>query len=227
MVVGASGSRGEMWCSAQGIRPWLQQCVCGYSAGPWLKMQKPWENNIEHGRINRYKLEECWVAGTTAPTQHSQLQGVRSGTLGGSGSQYLSVPSFVSLLAHPGLGFPVLNIFIAWFRLKAVSRLTHSIAMRVVHTPTPGKSGKHVECSARGRQRHRSCLLPTHLPVWQQAASHAVISPQAAVTASRAGTAQDTPTLGAIPGSLWLLCLRCVDGDVRGDVPMERCVRTA
>lgn len=47
------------------------------------------------------------------------------------GSRHLSVPFFVSALARPGLGFPVLNIFIAWFRLKAALWLTHGIAMGV------------------------------------------------------------------------------------------------
>lgn len=67
--------------------------------------------------LSRYSCFECVQAGP--------------GVQAGSESQHLPVPSFVSVLTHPGLGFPDLKVFMAPFVLKAGLWLTHSNTVRV------------------------------------------------------------------------------------------------
>lgn len=65
----------------------------------------------------------CWMCLSSNPAW--LLLVCEAGVLAGSESRHLPVPSFVSVLARPGHGFPGLNIFIVPFVLKAGLWLTH------------------------------------------------------------------------------------------------------
>lgn len=109
------------------------------------------------------------AGGALALSRHSCFECVKAGlgVQAGSESQHLLVPSFVSVLTHPGLGFPDLKVFMAPFVLKAGLWLTHSNTVRV-HCCCTTQHLRHEENShdrAAGPSRLLLPLTTAHLPV--------------------------------------------------------------